>query len=172
MWTHRLASLAFGLLLLLAASLPGVQSLDNISGIVTDEGGQPLSATVASIDNNKIVKSTTTAEDGSFMLPLDSGVSKILVYSDDPSTTGFDYVPALVDVSTGEAVSVALKPAASLSIKGDMLFVDTDNIPTSYSLSDCRCERYAFLPKRVPAKLRLEDFNGDPNTKPPQPRRS
>jgi ABC-type antimicrobial peptide transport system permease subunit len=151
MRTHRLASLALGLLFLLTASLPGVQSIDSASGIVTDEGGQPLSATIASIDNNnKIIKSTIAAEDGSFTLPLDSGVSKILVYSDNPSTTGFDYVPALVDVSTGGAVSVALKPAASISIKGDMLFVDTDNIPISNSYQIVDANGTLFSPSGYP----------------------
>jgi len=133
MWTRRLTSLALGLLILFAVFLPGVQSLESVSGFVTGEGGQPLSATVASIANNQIMKSVSTGVDGSFTLPLDTGVSKILVYSDDPSTAGVDYVPALVSVASGGVVSVVLDPAASLSMKGDLLFVDTDNIPTLYS---------------------------------------
>ncbi|MCX6647836.1 MAG: ABC transporter permease [Candidatus Bathyarchaeota archaeon] len=79
------------------------------------------------------MKSTTTAADGSFILALDAGVSKLLVYSDDPSTPGYDYVPALVGVPPGGVVSITLEPAASLSMRGDLLFVDTDNIPVSYS---------------------------------------
>ena len=148
------------MLLLLTASMTGVQSLDSTSGIVTNEEGQPLSATIASIDNNKIVKSTRTAEDGSFTLPLDSGVSKILVYSDDPSTTGFDYVPALMDVSTGGVVSLALKPAASLSINGDTLFVDTDNIPTSNTYQIVDENGTLFSPSGYPLSFSSKTSTG------------
>ena len=51
---------------------------------------------------------------------------------DDPSTPGYDYVPALVGVSDSP-MTVVLLPAASLHMEGDLLFVDTDNIPVSYS---------------------------------------
>jgi len=150
MWTRRLASLALGLLIFLAVSLPGVQSLDDASGVVTGDGGQPLSATVASIANNQILKSITTGADGSFTLPLDPSVSKILIYSDDPSTPGYDYVPALVSVSSGSEVSVVLKPAASLSMKGNLLFVDTDNIPSSYSYQVIDANDAVFSPSGYP----------------------
>ena len=79
------------------------------------------------------MKTTTTDENGSFTIQLDPGVISLLIYSDDPSTPGFDYLPAMINAAAGKVVSVALEPAASLSFKGNVLFVDTENIPTSYS---------------------------------------
>jgi ABC-type lipoprotein release transport system permease subunit len=108
-------------------------AIDSAAGIVTNASGQPLRATVNTILNNKIVKTTKTSVDGSFTIQLNAGVSSILVYSDNSSTPGFDYLPAVVGVSLGQVVSVSLMPAASLSLKGDILFVDTDTIPSSYS---------------------------------------
>jgi ABC-type lipoprotein release transport system permease subunit len=133
MWARRLAPLALGLLVLFAASLPGVESIDGVSGFVTDGGGHPLSANVATVANNQIIKTTTTDVEGGFTLPLDPGVSKILIYSDDPSTPGFDYLPALLAAAPGDVFAVELAPAASVAMKGDLLFVDTENIPTQYS---------------------------------------
>jgi len=129
----RLGSLAVVLLVVLASLVPGVASAAEVSGVVTDLSGAPLSATVATVSGSQIIKTTTTGADGSFTLTLDSGASKILVYSDDASTPGYDYVPALVTIPADGRVSVTLLPAASLTMKGDLLFVDTDNIPSAYS---------------------------------------
>ncbi len=132
---RRLSVVSIALLFCVSITLPAwsAKALDNALGIVTDAAGHPLVATVSTIVNNKIVKTTRTGGDGSFTIQLDTGVSFILVYSDDPSTPGFDYLPAVVGVASGKVVAVSLEPAASLSLKGDILFVDTDTIPSSYS---------------------------------------
>jgi len=150
LWTRRLASITLGLLMLLSASLPLAKSLDNVSGTVTNESGQPLIATIASVANNQVVKSMTSSADGSFTLPMDAGVAKLLVYSDDPSTPGYDYAPALVSASPGGSVTVALKPAASLTMRGDLLYVDTDNIPASYSYQVVNANGTVFSPGGYP----------------------
>ena len=130
--TRRLASLALVLLFAMTLSAPCVAAQDTVSGKVTGVGGEPLRANVSTVANNQIVKTVTASTDGSWTLPLDPGVSKVLVYLDDPSTPGYDYVPALIGVSEGP-VEIVLLPAASLHMEGDLLFVDTDNIPVSYS---------------------------------------
>jgi len=135
MWGRRLFAVALALLfcLIIVVSAKPAWALDSASGVVTDGFGRPLSASVSTIANSRVVKTMTTSENGSFTIQLDPGVTSLLIYSDDPSTLGFDYLPAIVNVGAGKVVSVALEPAASLSLKGNILFVDTENIPTSYS---------------------------------------
>ena len=130
--TRRLASLALVLLIAVTLTAPCVAAQDTVSGTVTGVGGEPLRANVSTVANNQIVKTVTASTDGSWMLPFDPGVSKVLVYLDDPWTPGYDYVPALMGVSESP-VEIVLLPAASLHMEGDLLFVDTDNIPVSYS---------------------------------------
>ena len=135
MWGRRQFAVALALLLclIIVVTVKPAWTLDSASGVVTDGFGRPLSTTVTTIANSKIVKTTTTSDNGSFTIQLDPGVTSLLIYSDDASTPGFDYLPAIVNVGAGKVVSVALEPAASLSLKGNVLFVDTENIPTSYS---------------------------------------
>ena len=135
MWSRRgsLVVLAFLITLSLFMLIPGAKALDSASGKVIDAQGQPLRASVNTIANSKIIKTTTTDVDGSFTIPLDVGVSSLLIYSDDASTPGFDYLPALISVTAGKEITTTLEPAASLSLKGSILFVDTENIPSLYS---------------------------------------
>jgi len=135
MWSRRRSLVALALLICLSAFMliPGAKALDSISGKVMDAQGQPLRASVNTIANSKIMKTTTTDADGSFTISLDVGVSYLLIYSDDASTPGFDYLPALINVTSGEEVTATLEPAASLSLEGSILFVDTENIPSLYS---------------------------------------
>ncbi len=135
MWGRRRSLMALAFLIGLALSLPipGAKALDGVSGRVIDAHGQPLRASVNTIVNFKILKTTTTDADGSFSIPLDGGVSSLLIYSDDASTPGFDYLPALIGVTVGKEVVVSLEPAASISLKGEILFVDSENIPSLYS---------------------------------------
>jgi ABC-type antimicrobial peptide transport system permease subunit len=111
----------------------GAKAQDSVSGMVMNTQGQPLRASVNTIANSKIMKMTNTDADGSFTISLDVGVSSLLIYSDDASTPGFDYLPALISVTSGKKVTATLEPAASLSLRGSILFVDTENIPSLYS---------------------------------------
>ena len=135
MWSRRrsLVALAFLIFLSLFMLTPAAKALDSVSGMVMDAQGQPLRASVNTIANSKIMKMTTTDADGKFTILLDVGVSSLLIYSDDVSTPGFDYLPALISVTAGKEVTATLEPAASLSLKGSILFVDTENIPSLYS---------------------------------------
>ena len=103
----------------------------DVTGRVIDESGAPLRATVAPLGGppSGIVIS---GEDGYFEVPL--GATSLLVWSDDPSTQGFDYLPAVVRVG-GVPLTVTLKAAASVAFTGSIQFVDTQNLPTGVTLT-------------------------------------
>ena len=109
------------------------KALDSASGVITNTAGQPLVATVNTLINNKIVKTTRTGIDGSFSIQLDSGVTSILVYS------GLRPLNARVRLPTssrrcepGTGGHVVAGASDFPRLKGDILFVDTDTIPSSY----------------------------------------
>lgn len=159
--TRRLASLALVLLIAATLSAPSVGAQDAVSGRVTGVGGEPLRASVSTIANNQIVKTVIASAEGSWTLPLDPGVSKVLVYLDDPSTPGYDYVPALANIS-GEPMDIVLVPAASLRMVGDLLFVDTDNIPVSYSYQVAGVNGTLLNPSGYPLIFGLKTTNSLP----------
>ena len=80
----------------------------------------------------------------------------LLIYSDDPSTPGFDYLPAMINAAAGKVVSVALEPAASLSFKGNVLFVDRKTSP-HLQLPSSHQRWGPLLLYGLPIELQLED---------------
>jgi len=94
---------------------------------------------VATVREYSIIASVKTGDDGGFEIRLDPGVTKILVYYDNESTPGWDYLPYLVDLNeTGGELSVSLSPSASVELNGDIQFVYTENLPlkTTYDVCD------------------------------------
>ncbi len=128
----RFASLALVLLFAATFTAPSANAQESVTGTVRGPEGNPLAATVSTVMGNQIVKTAIAAADGSYTLTLDAGIAKLLVYYDDPSTPGYDFVPALVPISVSP-LDIRLVSAASLHMEGDLLFVDTDNIPVSYT---------------------------------------
>ena len=82
-----------------------------------------------------IVYSTETETNGSYRLVVDGGFNyQFCVYSDNPSTLGYDYVPKLqnIQVEPGkETISdFNLIEAASVILSGDMILVNS-SLPLS-----------------------------------------
>jgi len=127
-------------LMILLLSAESVNATDTLTGIVSDNLGRPLrGASVATVREYSIIASVKTGDDGGFEIRLDPGVTKILVYYDNESTPGWDYLPYLVDLNeTGGELSVSLSPSASVELNGDIQFVYTENLPlkTTYDVCD------------------------------------
>ncbi|MFA5868343.1 MAG: FtsX-like permease family protein [Candidatus Bathyarchaeia archaeon] len=132
MRSGRGLSLAVAILLclLVAGAPPAVGAENTLSGLVTDDLGQPLRATVATFTSLKLARTATAGDDGRFSVAIDPNVVSVMLFYDDPSTTGFDYGPALVKLGTVTELTVQLEPSASIRLLGDILFVETENIPT------------------------------------------
>ena len=120
-----------GLMVLLLLSTESVNAADTVKGTVSDEVGRPLrGASVATVKEYSVVASVKTGGDGGFEIRLDSGVTKILVYYDNESTSGWDYLPSLIDLNmTGNEPKVSLSPGASVELAGDIQFVYSENLP-------------------------------------------
>lgn len=81
-----------------------------------------------------LIASGLTDKEGHFEIESDYGSeSRLLVFYDDPSTPGADYMPIwLNSTQFGSRESIiTLKPATSLTIDGDILFVETNELPTA-----------------------------------------
>ena len=117
-------------ILVLSIQMPLSSGLSVIEGQVVDKKGIPLKASVASILNFRAVRIVETDSNGFFTLQIDQGVVNILVYSDDKTTPGFDYVPALVKVDVSNRTTIVLLEGASAQFEGDVQFVETESLPT------------------------------------------
>jgi ABC-type antimicrobial peptide transport system permease subunit len=84
---------------------------------------------------------TTTQKNGRFNV---SGLEKqnyvILIFFDNNSTPGVDYLPSLIEISSTERkdVVIILEPAASIHLDGDIQFFESEELPriTSYCILD------------------------------------
>ena len=101
----------------------------DIGGTIIDPEGNPLEARVLVLEVNNEVASTQTGVDGVFNVEITPGQYTLIVYSDDPETVGFDYVPAAREVDGEFSGDVQLIYGSSLILIGDFQFVDTENIP-------------------------------------------
>ncbi len=140
MGSRRGFCLALVALVCLAALAPSqaAHAGNALTGVVTDEAGRPLRATVATFTARELARTATAGNDGRFTVALDPDVVSAMFFYDDPSTPGFDYGPARVDVETPGELSISLKPSASVRLVSDILFVDTENIPreSTYQVVD------------------------------------
>lgn len=119
------------LMAFLLLSAQAVNAADAVKGTVSDEAGRPLQgASVATVKGHSVVTSVKTGGDGGFEIRVDPGVTKILVFYDDESTPGWDYLPSLIDLNeTGSEPKVSLSPGASVELMGDIQFVYSENLP-------------------------------------------
>ncbi len=123
-------------------------------GYVLDEAtGRPLeNATIAVWDIHvtrdrwrtttiTTLKGTTQTEPtGAYALHLDSDLSgRVYASFDDPRSPGYDYVPQVhsVTLAVGAVANFnfTLAPAASLTLEGDLLFVDSAQPPTVFGFT-------------------------------------
>lgn len=130
--TTKAYAILIGLLIIiLIPSASPVTAADLLKGNVSDETGRPLrGASVATIRSQDIVTTVKTGDDGGFEIHVDAGVTKILIYCDNVSTPGWDYLPALIDLGgvAGNLI-VSLSPGASVELSGDIQFVYSEKLP-------------------------------------------
>jgi hypothetical protein len=102
---------------------------DHVSGIVMNDEVSPQHITIATLSDSRIIRSMKTNQDGSFSLEIDPGEDSLLIYANDPSTPGFDYVPALFHLENNAYINVTLINAASVEIVGEIQSIETENLP-------------------------------------------
>jgi ABC-type antimicrobial peptide transport system permease subunit len=110
----------------------------DISGVVINEDGLPIKANIEVLKDKVEIESLTTGSSGEFALDIPSGQYTLIIYSDDFSTPGFDYVPAAINIEGAYDGRITLIQGSTQSFVGDIQFVDTENIPlqTIYSVQD------------------------------------
>ncbi|MBN1683395.1 hypothetical protein JW865_07585 [Candidatus Bathyarchaeota archaeon] len=133
------------LLCLIIQNVPESYSLTNISGKVVDEKGNPIKgAKVAPLTGIVIGKAVLTRLDGTFNIDVESGISTLIIIADDDSTPGYDYIPSKIKISDipENNFTINLIPAYTIVTKGNIQFVDTENLPTSttYNVVDDKNE--------------------------------
>lgn len=100
----------------------------NISGVVVDPEGSPIKATVVVFEESRQIASVPSTSEG-FNIELPSDDYTLIVFSDDPETEGFDYLPAAIMVEGEFDDTIRLEYGATLRLIGDFQYVDTENIP-------------------------------------------
>ncbi len=106
------------------------QAQAGLRGRVIDESGIPLSANITQTEG-PVSSTVLSGADGYFEVP--PGATSLLVWSDDLSTPGFDYLPSIVEVGEGPLI-VTLQEGATVAFTGSIQFVDTQNLPTNVTL--------------------------------------
>ena len=120
------------LCLLTLTLIQQAHAAETLTGKVTDNQGHPLRATVVTFTKQQLVRTTSAGNDGAFSMIYDANVDSAVIFYDDPTTPGYDFGPTMITLGVARNLTVELKPAASVKIIGDILFVDTENIPSGY----------------------------------------
>lgn len=135
------------LLLILIIIIPGLvhpSSASNeesitLRGIVTDFENRQLieNANITVWKNFLLLSQEYTNTLGLFTVQVPRGGDyKVYICADDPNTTGWDYLPALKEISspTGDVdLTVELWPAASVIVDNDIQFVDMTTPTRTYT---------------------------------------
>ncbi len=126
-------------MLLLCGLKPGiVHASPTLRGVVTDEGGSPIEGAAVSVWlDRELLASGTTGNDGRFDIPVrEDRRYTLYVLADDGATPGVDYLPSRGEASPSDRELVfALSPAASLILSGDVMFVESEELPYSLRYS-------------------------------------
>ncbi|MEM3006030.1 MAG: FtsX-like permease family protein [Candidatus Bathyarchaeia archaeon] len=126
------------LILLLGLKLDTAFASTSMRGIVVDGDGLPIMGAEVSIwVGRELVASGTTGVDGYFDIPVrEDRRYSVYVLADDEETPGVDYLPSRRDASPSDGeLLFALSPAASLSLSGDIMFVESEELPYSIQYS-------------------------------------
>ncbi len=108
-------------------------AVEQFSGVVKDSKGFPIPGAMVTCVKGTVLVSQVKADDsGRFNIQLILGeANTLLAYADNPQTPGWDYVPSLARIDpTVITYDFTLQPAASIVLKGDMQFVESENLPT------------------------------------------
>lgn len=134
-WAGFLVPILF---LLLGLNSEGALASPSIRGVVIDGVGSPIGGAGVSVwVGRELVASGTTGMDGRFDIPVrEERLYSVYVLADDPSTPGVDYLPSRRDAHPSEGeLYFSLSPAASLTLSGDIIFVESEELPYSISYS-------------------------------------
>jgi hypothetical protein len=122
-------------MIILRPGLSGITyALSGIQGTVRDESGNPIiGAEVLIYQERHFLEKRASGPDGKFEFEVEPGIHYTLyTIADLERSPGFDYLPSRLDVSYGQAANITLRPGGSLTLDGDVQFVDSENLPTSY----------------------------------------
>jgi len=115
-----------------------VHAAPSLRGVVVDDEGSPIPGSAVSVwSGMELVASGTTGWDGRFEIPVrEDRRYSVYVLADDPATPGVDYMPSRRDASPSDGeLSFVLSPAASLVLSGDIMFVESEELPYSIQYS-------------------------------------
>jgi hypothetical protein len=123
------------ILIILGPGLTGISNASTvIQGTVRDESGNPIvGAEVLVYQDNHFLGRRESGPEGVFELEAEPGTSYTLyTFADLEESPGFDYLLSRIDVSDGQSAEVALSAGGSFTMDGDVQFVDSENLPTSF----------------------------------------
>ncbi len=125
------------LIVILVAQFTVLASAD-INGSVVDSNGNPVTASIRVIEENREITVFQTETNGVFNVQLPPSNYTLIVYADNSETPGFDYVPTAVEVNGSFDGEITLVFGATVRFTGDLQYVDTENLPlrTTYSVQD------------------------------------
>ncbi|MCW4048152.1 MAG: hypothetical protein NWE89_00295 [Candidatus Bathyarchaeota archaeon] len=117
------------LMLFLAFLTATIIGAHGLTGEVHDDSGHPIenSTVIISLDGRELGRTFTDSE-GGFDLTIDANNVLMTVYGDLEETDGVDYVPFRKEVQVDENISIVLSAASSILVKGNIQFVDTENL--------------------------------------------
>ena len=119
--------------------IPLTNAQTSLKGFVKDESGTPLSGAKVYVWSEKeFVTSSETDSMGFFEFEIDlNRAYNVYAYYDENNTEGSDYLPSkkIVVPHQVEPLTFILSPAASILFKGDIQFVESEELPSLISYS-------------------------------------
>ena len=151
------------LLISICQRYPGTSHASSvIQGAVRDESGTPIEgAEVFIYLGNDFQGKTDSDRDGTFEFEAEPGTTYMLyTKADKEGTPGFDYIPSRSHATHNQSTNIILRPGGSLAFSGDILYVDSENLPTSFV--------YAILEPATGEVIEVDGlpliFGSDPNS--------
>ena len=138
---RRLSNLVFKtaliLLIVSAVNVGGAARASSvIRGIVQDERGNPLSGSMVYLWEGTVnIDSRLTGPEGRFEFEVEAdAVYALYAFADDEEKPGYEYLPSRSDATASgvDEVVMTLSPAASLILEGDIQFVESEDLPSSF----------------------------------------
>ncbi|MBC8223937.1 hypothetical protein H8E65_05065 [Candidatus Bathyarchaeota archaeon] len=127
-----------------------------------DESGTPIEgAEVFIYLGNNFQGTTDSDRDGAFEFEAEPETTYTLyIKADKERTPGYDYIPSRSIVSHGQSANIILRQGGSLAFGGDIQFIDSENLPTSFV--------YAILEPATGKVIEVDGlpliFGSDPNS--------
>jgi len=157
------ALLMMVLLITVCQRYPGASRASSvIQGAVRDEFGTPIEGAEVFIYVGNDFRGTTDSDrEGTFEFEAEPETTYTLyTIADQEGTPGYDYIPSRSQVTPGHSANIILRPGGSLAFSGDILFVDSESLPTSFA--------YAILHPATGEAIEVDGlpliFGSDPNS--------